>query len=55
MNKAIILQCPVKPECIFAEKHVTVLGSEWIGCEKIVGECGWIQEHNKCLFSGGAL
>jgi len=37
-----------EPKCDFAEENITILNSTWIGCRKVVGECGWIQEHGKC-------
>lgn len=42
-----------KPKCSLAIKHTTVLDSTWIGCKEVVGECRWIQEHNKCPKQAG--
>ena len=35
-------------ECTDRVLHTTILNTEWQGCKKIVGECGWIREHKVC-------
>jgi len=37
-----------RPFCPYSVVHYDIHGDPWIGCNKVVGECGWIRDNNKC-------